>query len=121
MPECGAHAARVPGGKPTNLQLSSGATSRVLAYAGLAGLALLGGLAFGRLELTILAVPFLLAIVAGVLLTREHAIEGLAVVDRSRLLEGEEAVVEVRLRSAAGCGGLEVTLDLPPGVALAGG
>jgi len=121
MPECGAHAARVPGGKPTNLQLSSGASSRVLAYAGLAGLALLGGLAFGRLEPTILAVPFLLAIVVGVLLTREHAIEGLAVVDRSRLLEGEEAVVEVRLRSAAGCGGLEVTLDLPPGVALAGG
>src|SRR4029077_6495036 len=98
MPECGAHAARVPGGKPTNVQLTSGASSRVLAYTGLAGPALLGGLALGRLELALLAVPVLIGIVAGVLLPREHPIEGLAVVYRSRLLEGEEAVVEVRLR-----------------------
>jgi uncharacterized protein (DUF58 family) len=121
MPERCAHSARGLGGKPTNVRLTSRASSRVLAYAGLVGLALLGGLAFGRLELTVLAVPFLLAIVAGVLITREHLIDGSIAVDRSRLLEGEEAVVEVRLRSAPGCGGMEVTLDLPPGVALAGG
>jgi uncharacterized protein (DUF58 family) len=92
----------------------------VVAYAGLAGLALLGGLAFGRPELTILAVPFLLAILVGALITREHVIEAAMAVDRPRLLEGEEAVVEVRLRSAPGCGRMEVTLDLVPGLVLTG-
>jgi uncharacterized protein (DUF58 family) len=121
MPECGAHAARNLGGKSTNIRLSSAASARVVAYAGLAGLALLGGLAFGRPELTILAVPFLLAILVGALITREQVIEGSMAVDRRRLLEGEEAVVEVRLRSAQGCGRMEVTLDLVPGVVLTRG
>ena len=58
----------------------------MVAYAGLAGLALLGGLAFGRLELTILAVPFLLAILVGALITRERLIDGWMTVDRQRLL-----------------------------------
>jgi uncharacterized protein (DUF58 family) len=121
MPECGAHAARNLGGKSTNIRLSSAASARVVTYAGLAGLALLGGLAFGRPELTILAVPFLLAILVGALITREQVIEGSMAVDRPRLLEGEEAVVEVRLRSAQRCGRMEVTLDLVPGVVLTGG
>jgi uncharacterized protein (DUF58 family) len=121
MPECGAHAARNLGGKSTNIRLSSAASARVVTYAGLAGLALLGGLAFGRPVLTILAVPFLLAILVGALITREQVIEGSMAVDRRRLLEGEEAVVEVRLRSAQGCGRMEVTLDLVPGVVLTRG
>jgi uncharacterized protein (DUF58 family) len=121
MPECGAHAARNLGGKSTNIRLSSAASARVVTYAGLAGLALLGGLAFGRPVLTILAVPFLLAILVGALITREQVIEGSMAVDRRRLLEGEEAVVEVRLRSAQRCGRMEVTLDLVPGVVLTRG
>lgn len=99
----------------------------MLTYAGLAGLALLAGLAFGRLELTVLAVPFLLAIVSGALIASEHTIQVSMAVDRTRLLEGEEAVVEVTLQTAGalpqrpgGSATIEVTLDLPPGVAIAG-
>jgi len=99
----------------------------LLTYAGLAGLALLAGLTFGRLELTVLAVPFLLAIVSGALIVSEHAIEVSIAVDRTRLLEGEEAAVEVTLRTARSLAQrstrsvtIEVTLDLPPGVAMAG-
>jgi len=94
----------------------------MLAYAGLAGLALLGGLAFGRVELTVLAVPFLLAIVTGALITSEHAIRVSTAVDRTRLLEGEEVIVEVTLQTPhpRGTETMEVTLDLPRGVALAG-
>ncbi|HKV32378.1 MAG TPA: DUF58 domain-containing protein [Candidatus Dormibacteraeota bacterium] len=121
MLECGAHPAGGRGGKSTNIRLTSAASARVVAYAGLAGLALLGGLAFGRPELTILAVPFLLAILVGALITREHVIESSMAVDRLRLLEGEEAVVEVRLLSTPGSGRMEVTLDLVPEVVLTGG
>jgi uncharacterized protein (DUF58 family) len=99
----------------------------LLTYAGLAGLALLAGLVFGRLELTVLAVPFLLAIVSGALIVSEHVIEVSIDVDRTRLLEGEEAVVEVSLRTTRALpylstrgATIEVTLDLPPGVAIAG-
>jgi uncharacterized protein (DUF58 family) len=99
----------------------------LLTYAGLAGLALLAGLTLGRLELTVLAVPFLLAIVSGTWIVSEHAIEVSVAVDRKRLLEGEEAVVEVTLQIARSLpqrstrsATIEVTLDLPPGVAMAG-
>ncbi|TME14089.1 MAG: hypothetical protein E6I70_15505, partial [Chloroflexi bacterium] len=115
------------GGKRTNVRLIGSVSSRLLAYASLAGLALLGGLAFGRLELTVLAVPFLLAIVVGALLTSEHDVRVSMAVDRTRLLEGEQAIVDLTLwtpqRDPAprvGSESIEVTLDLPPGVALVG-
>jgi uncharacterized protein (DUF58 family) len=98
----------------------------LLTYTGLAGLGLLAGLTFGRLELTVLAVPFLLAIVSGALIVSEHAIEVSIAVDRKRLLEGEEAVVEVTIQISRSVpqqstrSAIEVTLDLPPGVAMAG-
>ena len=74
-----------------------------------------------------LAVPFLLAIVVGALLTSEHDVRVSMAVDRTRLLEGEQAIVDLTLwtpqRDPAprvGSESIEVTLDLPPGVALVG-
>ena len=99
----------------------------MLTYVGFAGLALLGGLAFGRPELTVLGVPFLLALVTGALFAREHVIHASTSVDRTRLLEGEEVVVEVRLQTAGPFPSrlsppqtVQVTLDLPPGVERSG-
>jgi len=75
----------------------------------------------------VLAVPFLLAIVVGALLTSEHDVRVSMAVDRTRLLEGEQAIVDLTLwtpqRDPAprvGSESIEVTLDLPPGVALVG-
>ena len=74
-----------------------------------------------------LAVPFLLAIVVGALLTSERDVRVSMAVDRTRLLEGEQAIVDLTLwtpqRDPAprvGSESIEVTLDLPPGVALVG-
>jgi uncharacterized protein (DUF58 family) len=127
MPGRGSHAAGAPGGQSANVRLTGHVSSRLRTYAGLAGLALLGGLAFGRLELTVLALPFLLAIVTGTLATSVPALQGSIAGDRTRLLEGEQAVVEVVLQSAARSpsplrprASVEVTLDLPRGVSVAG-
>jgi len=75
----------------------------------------------------VLAVPFLLAIVVGALLTSERDVRVSMAVDRTRLLEGEQAIVDLTLwtpqRDPAprvGSESIEVTLDLPPGVALVG-
>src|ERR1700747_3766449 len=127
MPGGRAHPARDPGGAATDVRLISRVSPRVSAYAWLGGLALFGGLAFGRLELTVLAVPFLLAIVSGGLLAREQAVQVSTTVNRTRLLEGEEAVVEVTLRTGSplplqpgGRPTVAVTLDLPPEAAMVG-
>jgi uncharacterized protein (DUF58 family) len=107
----------------------------VRAYTGLAGLFLLGGLAFGRPELTVLAIPFLLAVLVGVAMTAPRSIRVSMVLARSRVLEGDEVVLEVSLRTPhpdpppqggrenlpqRGRRKVEVTLQLEPGVALAG-
>ena len=125
MPGLGPYPTSRLGGKRTNVRLIGSVSSRLLAYASLAGLALLGGLAFGRLELTVLAVPFLLAIVVGALLTSEHDVRVSMAVDRTRLLEGEQAIVDLTLwtlqRDPAprvGSESIEVTLDLADNKAL---
>ena len=104
----------------------------MVAYPALAGLALLGGLASGRPELTILALPFLLAILVGALAAAPRVIRVSAALVKSRLMEGEEAVIELTLgaidpRSTLhpdpppqGREKLEVTLDLEPGLAMSG-
>jgi uncharacterized protein (DUF58 family) len=90
-------------------------------YAGLAGLALLAGLAFGRPELTVLALPFLAAILAGSLGARPRELHVSLALDQAQLLEGEEAMVEVALGASEPLPGLEATLHLDPGLRLSRG
>lgn len=93
----------------------------MIAYPGLAGLALLAGLAFGRPELTVLAIPFLAAMLIASLSSGPSQLQASLVLTGSRLLEGEEAAVEVTLQCSDALRHLEVTLHLEPGLELRGG
>ncbi len=73
---------------------------RLRGYAGLAGTAVVAGLASGRPELVLLAVPILLLIVVGLVLQPDRPPDLRADVrlERTRLLEGEAALAKVVLR-----------------------
>jgi uncharacterized protein (DUF58 family) len=77
----------------------------------LAAAGLIAGLASGRPELVLLAVPFLVFAGAGLVMAREPRVTAEIEFERTRLLEGEEVGATVRLRN----GGREaVELELAP-------
>ncbi len=86
---------------------------RLAAYAGLAAIALITGLAAGRVELVALAAPFALAAVAGAAIARDPAIEATLVLDRERALEDEDVEARLELLSARGSDRVDVLLPLP--------
>ncbi len=75
---------------------------RLAAYAGLAAIGLIAGLAAGRVELVALAAPFALAAVAGAALARDPGIEATLVLDRERALESEDVEATARTALASG-------------------
>ncbi len=70
---------------------------RLAAYVGLAGAALLVGLAVGRVELVAIAAPFALAAVVGGTLGRKPALSATLTLDRDRALENEEVRATIGL------------------------
>ena len=86
---------------------------RLGAYAGLAAIALITGLAAGRVELVALAAPFALAAVAGAAIARDPAIEATLVLDRERALESEDVEATLELLSPRGSDRVDVLLPLP--------
>ena len=86
---------------------------RLAAYAGLAAIALIAGLAAGRVELVALAAPFALAAVAGAAIARDPEIKATLVLDRERALESEDVDATLELLSARGCDRVDVLLPLP--------
>lgn len=86
---------------------------RIAAYAGLAALGLLAGLAAGRLELVALAAPFALAAALGAAVGREPAITGSVELDRERTLEHEPVQVHVELAGTEGAARVDVLLPVP--------
>jgi uncharacterized protein (DUF58 family) len=66
----------------------------------LAGAGLIAGLASGRPELALLALPFLVFVGAGLLMSGEPRVSAEIELDRTRLLEGEQVVATVRLHNA---------------------
>ncbi|HYM50410.1 MAG TPA: DUF58 domain-containing protein [Candidatus Limnocylindrales bacterium] len=104
-----------------DVRLGAHPSARVLAYPGIAGVALLGGLALQRPELIVLAVPFLGALLVAALGRSEHRVRVSMAVPQARVLEGDQAVVEMTLSSEEGARALEVTLELEPGIELGGG
>jgi uncharacterized protein (DUF58 family) len=83
---------------------------RLVAYAGLAAIGLVAGLAAGRVELVALAAPFALAAALGAASGREPSLAGTLTLDRERALEGEEVVARLELTSDAY---VDVALPLP--------
>ena len=97
------------------------AAPKLGAYAGLAALGLLAGLVLGRPEVVVLAAPFALVVVAGLLASVRPEIAVVERHDRERLLEGDELVVELEVDAARPLAELEVNLDVPPGLTLVEG
>jgi uncharacterized protein (DUF58 family) len=86
---------------------------RLAAYAGLAALLLIAGLAAGRVELVALAAPFALAAFVGAAVARDPQIEVEINIDRSRVLEDEQVGATVGVSSANGAARADVLLLLP--------
>ena len=86
---------------------------RLVAYAGLAAVGLIAGLAAGRVELIALAAPFALAAALGAASGRDPAIAGTLALDRERTLEHEDVVAHVELSGGAGVSRIDVALPLP--------
>jgi uncharacterized protein (DUF58 family) len=96
-------------------------TPKLGAYAGLAALALLAGLATRRPELVVVAAPFALMAALGLLLARRPRIDAEVEVGAERALEGDEVDVRVMLAAEVGAERVEVLLQLPRRLALVEG
>ena len=94
-------------------------TPKLGAYAALAAAGLLAALLFARSEAAILALPFALVALLGMASVREPQLELEQELDRGRVLEGEQAVLAVRLHAAARVRRIELSLRLPKGLKMA--
>ena len=94
---------------------------RLVAYAGLAAIGLVAGLAAGRVELVALAAPFALAAALGASITREPTLAGTVTLDRDRALEGEDVRATIELTGMDGAARVDVLLPLPEELSARGG
>ncbi len=83
---------------------------RVAGLLVLAGIAVVGGMAGGRAELVVLAAPFLIFVAVALALAREPQLHAALVLERARVLEGEQAQATVTLRNEGGA--IEAELEL---------
>jgi uncharacterized protein (DUF58 family) len=91
-------------------------TPKLGAYAGLAALGLIGGLALGLPELVVLAAPFALVVVLGLAAAREPQVEVGLELDRERALQHEEVEVRLEVVAPNPIGRLELVTRLPEGL-----
>jgi uncharacterized protein (DUF58 family) len=89
---------------------------KIAAYAGVAAVALLAGLALGRPEPVAVAAPLAVLVVAGLAAARDPELEVDATADRDRAIVGDQVTVEVRLRADRPVDRLELLLVVPPGL-----
>jgi len=94
-------------------------TPKLGAYSALAAGGLLAALLFERSEAAVLALPFALVALLGMASVREPRLELEPELIRDRILEGEQAVLRVRVRAAVRVRRVELTIRLPAGLALA--
>lgn len=94
---------------------------RLAAYAGLAAIGLVVGLAIGRVELVALAAPFALAAVLGAAFVREPDLQGTLSLDRERALEGEEVRATLMLAPTERIARVDVLLLVPDELEVRGG
>jgi uncharacterized protein (DUF58 family) len=97
--------------------LTRAASPKLVAYATVGGLGLLAALVTGRPELAAIALPFLAALGAALVLTADPKVEVETRLERDRLLEGDEFGVELRLDARHAVQRAEVLLVVPPGLA----
>jgi uncharacterized protein (DUF58 family) len=93
---------------------------KLTGYASIAAIFLIGALATGRPELVVMASPFAVILVAGLLTAEPPVWTTLSVdVERDRLVEGEAISLDVRIVADTDVERVEVVLPLPSGVAVA--
>jgi uncharacterized protein (DUF58 family) len=89
---------------------------KIAAYAGVAAVAMLAGLALGRPEPVAAAAPLAVLVIAGLAAARDPELEVRATADRDRAIVGDDVTVEVRLRAHRAVDRLELLLVVPPGL-----
>ncbi len=94
--------------------MTRSATPKLVGYAGLAAIGLLAALAARLPELVVVAGPFAVVVAVGLLLARRPDVEAAVTVDRERVIEGDDVLVDVRLEVEVGAERAEVLLELPP-------
>jgi uncharacterized protein (DUF58 family) len=94
---------------------------KLSAYAGLAALGLVAALATRLPELVVLAAPFAVLPVVGLLTAKPPRVATTAALDRERAIEGEEIEVALTLSADRGVQRLDVLLELPKLLTLVGG
>jgi uncharacterized protein (DUF58 family) len=93
---------------------------RLVGYATLAALGLLGALVLRRPELAVLAAPFTVILAVGSR-ARDPQVAATFAMDTERTLEGADVGVTVSLRAEQPVDRVELLLDLPSGIELVGG
>jgi uncharacterized protein (DUF58 family) len=96
------------------------ATPKLGAYVGLAALGMLAALAVRLPELAVVAAPFAVVAAIGLAAVRRPELAAELTLDRERALEGEEVTAELALDAAVGAARIEVLVDVPRGLTLAG-
>jgi uncharacterized protein (DUF58 family) len=94
---------------------------KLAAYAGLAALGLVAALATRLPELVVLAAPFALLPVVGLVGARPPQVEVTAALGRERAIEGEEIDVTTRLQPVSAASHLDVLLEVPRWLTLVDG
>jgi uncharacterized protein (DUF58 family) len=94
---------------------------KLVAYTALAALGLIGGLAARLPELVVLAAPFALVPAFSVLLARAPQVDATVLLERDRVLEGEELDVTVLVEPERGAERADVLLQLSHGLTVVDG
>jgi uncharacterized protein (DUF58 family) len=91
-------------------------TPRLLAYATAAAAGLIGSLVTGRPELAAVATPLIVLLVIGLALAGDPEVTAKVVIDRDRVIEGDDIRVDVTIGAERTVSRLVVGVDLPAGV-----
>ena len=104
-------------GARAGTRVTRAATTKLGAYAALAGLGLLAALVLGRPEPAALAAPFALLLVVGLSLAEPPRVGALFELEAERQVEGEPVEALLELRAENVVPRLELLFDLPRGLA----
>ena len=101
---------------PIDVALTTYATPKLRAYAGLSAAGLLLTLVLGRPEPLVLASPFLLVLALGLVRTRRPRVQVGLKLDEERAVEGQPVQLGIELAAEGPVEAVEVWLPLPAGV-----
>jgi len=97
------------------------ATPKLGGYVVLTALGLLASLIFARPELAAVSAPFAVVLAIGLAVSRRPDVRVYVDVDRDRLLEDEEVVLEIELDARDSAPRLELLVEVPSGLELVSG